>query len=226
MNQRIEHTDPLRLLRELPDGLAQMSISRLPDEHDPVRLLSVLSQAHRVLRTDGTLWLLAHHHDQNVIRGVLEFGFRPLPSPRWASAFSGMQLRLRLFAKSECCFFEERLFVPHGPRPGTIAPIGRRRMRARARACVHDRTEHQRLFKRCVLAGSAFIACGVCGAPYRRACPGERRAGLRRPTCTHESPSGRCLVLDPFYDAHSGTGESAVTVGRSFLGIVPTRGSS
>jgi hypothetical protein len=226
VNQRIEHTDPLRLLRELPDGLAQMSISRLPDEHDPIHLLSVLSHAHRVLRTDGTLWLLAHHHEQTVIRGVLELGFRPLPSPTWGGALSGMQLRLVLFAKSDCCFIEERLFVPHGPRPGTAARTGRRRTNARARACVHDRTEHQRLFKRCVLAGSAFIACGVCGAPYRRACPGERRAALRRSTCTHENPAGRCLVLDPFYDAHSGTSELAVAVGRSFLGIVPPRGQS
>jgi hypothetical protein len=224
VNQRIEHTDPLPLLRELPDGLAQMSISRLPDEHDPIRLLSVLSQAHRVLRTDGTLWLLAHHHEQNVIRGVLELGFRLLPSPKWAAAFSGMQLRL--FVKSECCFLEGQLFVPHGPRPGATARAGSRRANARGRACVHDRTEYQRLFKRCILAGSASIACGVCGAPYRRACPGERRASLRRPTCPHENPAGRCLVLDPFHDAHSGTSESAVTVGRSFLGIVPRRGSS
>lgn len=226
MNQRIERADPLRLLRELPDGLAQMSISRLPDERDSIRLLSVLSQAHRVLRTDGTLWLLAHHHEQNVIRGVVELGFTPLPTPRWAGALPGVQLRLLLFAKSECCFFEEQLFLPLCRRPGTTVRTGQRPTSARARACVHDRAAHQRLFKRCVLSGSAFIACGVCGAPYRRACPGERRAGLRRPTCTHDNPAGRCLVLDPFYDAHSGTGELAVTVGRSFLGIVPTRGPS
>jgi hypothetical protein len=220
MNQRIEHSDPLVLLRELPDGLAQMCITRVPDEPTPMAMLSVLAQAHRVLRTDGTLWLLVRHHEPSVITGLLKLGFQRLPTPRWASVIPAAPLRLLLLAKSECCFFEERLFAPRASRPTTIGRTGRQR--TNTRACVHDRAELQRLFKRCVLAGSAFIACGVCGAPYRPARSKEGRAGLRRPTCPHKNPDGRSLVLDPFYDAPNGTGELAVAVGRSFLGIIPT----
>jgi hypothetical protein len=224
VNQRIEHTDPLELLRELPDGLAQMCITRLHGEHAPAATLSALDQTRRVLRTDGTLWLLAHRHEQRLIVGVRELGFVPLPTPGWAGVLRGAPLRLMVFAKGEGGFCEERLFVPQDPRPVTTIRAGRYRRTtpAHAQACGPDPALYRRLFKRCVLAGSAFIACGVCGAPYRPVRSGERGAGIRRPTCPHENPDGRCLVLDPFYDPRSGTGEVAVGIGRSFLGIVPT----
>ncbi len=69
-----------------------------------------------------------------------------------------------------------------------------------------------------MLAGSSPVACGVCGAPYRRARPGESAQGARRATCAHNDKSGRCLVLDPFCGSGT-TGAAAHRLGRSFLGI-------
>jgi hypothetical protein len=69
------------------------------------------------------------------------------------------------------------------------------------------------LTERCVLAGSAPRACGACGTPWKRDSRGDWRAA-----CAHHNPTGRSLVLDPFC-ATATTGVSAVTFGRSFLGI-------
>jgi DNA modification methylase len=72
----------------------------------------------------------------------------------------------------------------------------------------------EKLIEPCVLAGSAPIACGVCGAPWQRHPTKEEwRSG-----CAHNDRSGRCLVLDPF--CGSGTsGAVAHRHGRDFLGI-------
>ena len=53
----------------------------------------------------------------------------------------------------------------------------------------------EKLIEPCVLAGSAPVACGICGAPWQRhpTIADEWRSG-----CAHNDNSGRCLVLDPF----------------------------
>ena len=57
MSFRIEQTDPLTLLSELPDQWAQTCVTS-PRRDAPIPyLLAVLDEVHRVLRADGTLWL-------------------------------------------------------------------------------------------------------------------------------------------------------------------------
>lgn len=57
MSFRVEHADPLTLLRELPDDWAQACVTT-PRRDLPIHyLLAVLDELHRVLRHDGTLWL-------------------------------------------------------------------------------------------------------------------------------------------------------------------------
>ncbi len=57
MSFRIEQTDPLTLLSELPDQWAQTCVTS-PRRDAPIPyLLAVLDEVHRVLRDDGTLWL-------------------------------------------------------------------------------------------------------------------------------------------------------------------------
>ena len=59
-----------------------------------------------------------------------------------------------------------------------------------------------------------------CALPAHR--PGES-ARDRRPTCSHNHPGGRCLVLDPFCRPGIPTAEAALYTGRSFLGITEPR---
>jgi hypothetical protein len=60
MSWRIEEADSLTLMRELPDAWAQTCLTRPPSTQAPEVTLEVLSEVHRVLREDGTLWLLLH----------------------------------------------------------------------------------------------------------------------------------------------------------------------
>ncbi len=64
MSFRIEQTDPLTLLSELPDQWAQTCVTS-PRRDAPIPyLLAVLDEVHRVLRADGTLWLRTHQGRQ------------------------------------------------------------------------------------------------------------------------------------------------------------------
>jgi hypothetical protein len=57
MSYRVEQTDPLTLLGELPSQWAQTCVTS-PRRDEPVSyLLAVLDEVRRVLREDGTLWL-------------------------------------------------------------------------------------------------------------------------------------------------------------------------
>jgi hypothetical protein len=58
MSWRIEQADALTLLRELPDRWAQTCVTRPPRAGDPDRTLAILAEVRRVLRDDGTLWVL------------------------------------------------------------------------------------------------------------------------------------------------------------------------
>jgi DNA modification methylase len=111
----------------------------------------------------------------------------------------------------------------------------------------------QALAERCLLAGTSPIACGACGAPWRRIV--ERTAMVVResptrqaqkdasvgankntsvsgtmispptsstkgfePTCGHDDPTGRCLVMDPFSGA-STTGLACASLGLDYVGF-------
>lgn len=73
----------------------------------------------------------------------------------------------------------------------------------------------EKLIEPCVLAGSAPVACGICGAPWQRrpTSPEEWRTA-----CEHNDRTGHCLVLDPFCGSGT-TGAVAQRLGRDFLGI-------
>ena len=217
MSWRIEQTDALKLLRELPDGWAQTCVTRPPRTGDPDRALAILAAARRVLRDDGTLWVLLAPDQQSLTEELCEDGWFPQPRPAWARCPG---LWLFLFAKQRRFFHTDTIAASHGslraPSAGASLQV------RRAQTCLPAR-EHERrlqLIKRCILAGSSLLACGECGAPYRRARSSERAVGMRRPTCAHNNPGGCCLVLDPFYDrAGVPTADAALCTGRSFLGI-------
>jgi hypothetical protein len=221
---RIEHSDALSLLRELPDDWAQTCVTQPSLACAPDRTLAIFSEVHRVLRDDGTLWLFARPDQLPLTVELHTEGWRQHQSATWVMPLiseCGAAIRLFLFTKKDRYFYDAHTI---GARPRQSSPfcVSVNRHARRAQSCLPAREHEHRLqlVKRCVLAGSSLLACGECGAPYRRTRPGESAPGIRRPTCPHNNPDGSCLVLDPFYD-HAGipTAEAALRTGRSFLGI-------
>jgi hypothetical protein len=229
MSWRVEHADALVLLGELPDHWAQMCIARPPAAVTPDRALAILTEAQRVLRDDGTLWLLLPPGDRQLLTGLRAQGCRAQTTPSWArrhgrSGPAGRTLAVFLFSKQDRYFYDERAVSAQlrvslpCPRPG----CGSSRRRSQRCALALERERRLGLVRRCVIAGSSRIACGVCGAPYRRPRPAERSQNIVCPTCQHKNPDGRCLIIDPFYEPSLPTAAAVLCRGRSFLGIQDT----
>jgi hypothetical protein len=194
VTQRIEPTDPLTLLTQLPAGWAQSCIVE-PPRSEPACTLVVLEQVKRVLRDDGTLWVILQH-GLALIDELRTSGWVQQRKPVWAWD-STTGTRLFLLSKSRRYFYD-----------ASIRPV--------ARPPRSPRERREWLIRRCLLAGTSPIACGACGAPYRRARRSEH-PGRRYPTCRHHNPAGRCLVLDPYWKPGCPTGPLATGGGRSFL---------
>jgi hypothetical protein len=231
MSWRIEHADALTLLRELPDGWAQTCVTRPPRAGDSDRTLAILTEARRVLRDDGTLWVLLAPDQLPLATELRAEGWTQQSSPTWTARFTGKRapaMRPFLFTRERRYFYDAHTIGARDGSPSRFC-VGASRQVRRAQSCLPAR-EHERrlqLVKRCILASSSLLACGECGAPYRRTRPGENAPGIRRPTCPHNNPGGCCLVLDPFYDpAGIPTAEAALCTGRSFLGIANRAGES
>jgi hypothetical protein len=225
MSWRIEHADALTLLRELPDNWAQTCVARPPRAGDPDRTLAILAEARRVHRDDGTLWVLLAPDQLPLATELHAEGWRRESSPAWATQ-RDTATRPFLFTKGGRYFYDAHTIGARNGSPSPLCASASRQAR-RAQTCLPAREHEHRLqlVKRCILAGSSLLACGECGAPYRRTRPGESAPGIRRPTCPHNNPGGCCLVLDPFYDpAGIPTAEAALCTGRSFLGIANPAG--
>jgi hypothetical protein len=225
MSWRIEHADALTLLRELPDKWAQICIARPPRAGDPERTLAILTEVRRVLRDDGTLWLPLHPDEMPLAAELQAGGWTQQSSPTWAIRRTACErsgaTQLFLFIKGRRYFYDAYAIGARNGSPSRFC-VGASRQVRRAQTCLPSRQyEHRlQLVQRCIQAGSSLLACGECGAPYRRTRPGESTPGIRRPTCPHNNPRGCCLLLDPFYDpAGIPTAEAALHTGRSFLGI-------
>lgn len=225
MKVRIEHADTLVLLRELPDGWAQTCIARPPRQMAPDRVLAILTEVRRVLREDATLWLLAPPSEQPSLATALQArGFTQHATPAWARSLTTPRCApatgLLLFSKQARCFHQQRLSAVQR-RPVFMCAGGSSRHVQRCTVAL-ARERDLRLVKQCVLAGSARVACGACGAPYRPARSVRLTHGLAEPSCQHNNPQGCCLVLDPFYEPNLPTALAALSTGRSFLGIKDT----
>jgi hypothetical protein len=231
MSWRIEQADALTLLRELPDRWAQTCVTRPPRAGDHDRTLVILTEVRRVLRDDGTLWVLLQPDELPLTAELHAAGWTQQPSPTWAAPLTGERapaIRPFLFTKQRRYFYDAHTIGSRNGSPSRFC-VGASRQARRAQSCL-PAPEHEhrlQLIKRCIRAGSSLLACGECGAPYRRTRPGESAPGLRRPTCRHNNPGGCCLVLDPFYHATGiPTAEAALCTGRSFLGITDPAGES
>lgn len=215
MISRIETTSsPAGLLRELPAGWAQ-TILTSPGRQDLDRSPDVFSELHRVLRDDGTFWLLCA--DKRLPCVLAEHGWLAR-RVEWATPLRvdpAGRARLHLFVKQPRYHYNtqaaELLLAPR-THAALMCGTGRRH------TCAWSPGHRRELIRLCILAGSSSTACRVCGAPYTRT-----GRGGRRPTCSHGRPGGCCLVLDPFYHPGAGTSELAERYGRAFLGITAAR---
>lgn len=227
MSHRVEHADALTLLCELPGGWAQTCIARPPRDGAPDRTLAILTETRRVLRDDGTLWLLAPPDQQQLLADLQAQDWKRQTTPAWATRLTARTrpaIGLFLFSKNARYFYDADTI--DGPQPRPLAAswhlgCGQSRYPQRC-AVAFARERDLRLVRSCVLAGSSPLACGQCGAPYRRKRPNESAPGIRRPTCRHNHPGGNCLVLDPFYTPSLTSTEAVLCTGRNFLGIKDT----
>jgi hypothetical protein len=208
MNTRIETTHaPTRLLGELPARWAQAIITsptRADIDRAPAALFAQLS---RVLRGDGTLWLLCS--EQEIPRELAQHGWLLRPVV-WGNPRQAAPACLHLFVKQEHYHYNSQVAEAfRAPHTGALTA----RTAGQHCCCVTRSLQRRELLRRCVLASSARTACGACGAPYTRTDRGPQ------PSCRHNDPRSRCLILDPFYRPASGAHEITQRHGRAFLGI-------
>lgn len=230
MSFRIEQTDPLTLLSELPDGWAQACVTTPRRDMPVAHLIAVLDEVHRVLRSDGTLWLA-------LTRGGNSHEFAlALKKTGWLKPATAIPRELLLLTKQP-----EFSFHPPYPPPGrhgTQSPLCPRypvsqRPGQRCQRCPVPRRgwcvpspgaagiPPREVIEWCILASTVPCACAVCGAPFKA----PARCGERwRSTCTHRNGRGRCLVIDPFCGTGD-TGMVAIRRGRQYLGIDPNAAS-
>jgi hypothetical protein len=207
---RIERTDPLGLLRELPDGWAQSVITgpahrvglAAADE------LPVIFELARVTRPDATLlWDIDCEQQVPLRRLVLAFALAG-----WQLQKSELACRCGhlLFAKQPGFYWRPA----REPRPLAVRAAGGRRP-----WCIPAQDEPcRRRLERLLLAATTRSACGACGAPRPRP-PRAARPGIPA-ACGHLDRQGRCLLIDPFHMPASPMAGVAVTHGRSYLGVL------
>lgn len=237
MSWRIENTpNPLTVLGELPDGLAQTCIAWPASWMSVERVLAILGEVHRVLRPDGTLWFHQPASGEELALSELHHqGWRPQQPPLSSSPFNREDVwGMLLFSKQPTHYLDPLAATAcaHGRRrsenagSGGLPVLGGRARRRQRRGvnCAAERQRRTLLLRRCILASTSPVACGVCGAPHRRIpnTTGRWFSQTRRPTCTHSDCTGRCLVLDPFYRPAIPTGTATRLTHRGFLAINDT----
>lgn len=207
MSWRIEHADPVALLGELPNGLAQTGFL-IPPRHTPLPvLLATLSELRRVTRGDGTLWVAGREHRRLALLACCT---------GWATTHESQVPRATLLATSGRYHFNARPAPLH---LDTRSYLYKPRRVDRRGSCLHGALSRLAI-EWCVQGSTSPSACGVCGAPWRRSPARTGRARCWRATCEHTNNRGRCIVLDPFCGT-SPVGPVAVRLGRAYLGIDP-----
>ncbi len=192
------------------------------------RLAIVARELHRVLRDDGTLWLILGHaavqaarrnphlpgltlresnHTDALMRRIAgrlrTHGWVRSQSRRVRRAFSA-DAGMLVLAKSPAHFIDRDAL-------SDVSPI----------------VDHRAVLRRSILAGSSALCCSSCGSPYKRARQRRRGAGYAlslRPVCPCAAPSARSIVLDPFLGAGT-TALVALGCGRDTIGFLSDEAS-
>ena len=221
MSWRIEESDALTVLRELPSGWAQTCVTRPPRDVPVGELVAVLEEVRRVLRADGTLWLALPRggNSQRILDWLGETAWTRTERPGTPAG------NVALFTKQVRYLHQHRLptAVAIERRRGASPRPGSGGARAARRAFCVPANSQDHLFSHglidwCILTSTAMQACGVCGTPWRRVPASSGRGERWRRACAHLNGRGRSLVIDP-YCGRANTGLAAQLRGRDFLGI-------
>jgi hypothetical protein len=229
MSWRIEHAHPFALARELPDELVQTCLLRVPRGLPEPCLRALLSELHRVVRDDGTLWIASQGARAARVTPARDAGWlvpddAPRPGRRYRCGALGGHFTL-------CAKRPAFHFNPHAPllasavrcQEHSVAGPRRRpgaRLERRAWCVPQGRGLPPAVIRWCIRTSTSPRACAVCGAAWRRF-PGATTPERRwRPGCEHGNGRGRCLVLDPLCGL-ADVGVEAVRLGRGFLGVEP-----
>ena len=196
MSWRIEEADALVLLRELPDGWAQTCVARPPRAGDPERTLAILDEVRRVLRDDGTLWVLLQREQLPLAAELREEGWTQQPAPEWAERATrdahGAAARLFLFTKQHRYFFDAHTLAARD-RSSSALCVSMSRQARRVQTCIPAREHERGLAAHQALHPGRLFAAGVLGRAARpTSAPGPARAlsesGVRRARTT--TPAG------------------------------------
>ncbi len=224
MSWRIEESDALTLLRELPSEWAQTCVTRPPLEVPVGELIAVLQETRRVLRADGTLWLALPRggNSQDILESLGDTAWERsegASTPSSVVLFTKQPEHLRNRRLLPVALFERRFrcAVPH-----RLSGAWGARHTPRRAFCVtasgHDWLLPHEVIDWCILTSTVPRACGVCGAPWQRVPFAAGREKEWRRGCVHLNGRGRSLVIDP-YCGRGNTGLAAQRRGRDFLGI-------
>jgi hypothetical protein len=205
MSWRIEESDALTLLRELPSRWAQTCVTCPPREVPVPELIAVLAEVRRVLRSDGTLWLALPRAMNR--QAILERLAQETAWLRQEQSGTPMPGGVVLLTKRRCATHHTRSAGPHTPRRAFCVP-----------ASSQDRLLPLEVIDWCISTSTAVQACGICGAPWRQAPAGAAREVSWRRRCVHLNGRGRSLVIDP-YCRRGSVGVAAQLRDRDFLGI-------
>lgn len=232
MSWRVEHADPLCLLSELPDGLAQTCFLRPPSDLPAPEALAILVQARRVVRDEGTLWFSrpGRASRQQELQLVERAGW--LGHDRALRGSRGLPIlghaALTLWTKQPNFHINPRFRLSGSAlwRAQTLCPSQRSQpvsARQLKRAAWYvpvggGGAISTQVIDWCLRSSTSPRACGICGAPWRRLAGASDRRGRWRPGCSHGNGGGRCLVLDPFCEHFAEVGLAALRAGRSYLG--------
>jgi hypothetical protein len=232
MSWRIETTNPLALMRELPDTWAQTCFIHPPRDLPVPCLLAILDDVHRVLRDDGALWvaLPGRGNAPALIRSIGETGWlRTNAKITLSNQARGEHRAVALFSKQPVFHFNARQPLHQSATnnheqvcSNSRPPQRRISVPVRRAWCVPTHAGHtisRRLIEWCILASTSPQACGICGTPWQRLPPIPHRKERWRQTCSHTNGRGRCLILDLFSGTGAPVGIAAVQLGRSYLGV-------
>jgi hypothetical protein len=232
MSWRIETANPLALVRELSDGWAQTCFIRPPRDLSTPCLLAILDDVHRVLRDDGTLWVVlpGRGNAPGLIRAIEETGWlRANAKITLSNQARGEHRAVALFSKQPVFHFNPRQPLRQSvtsnheqacsnsrpSRRGISVPV-------RRAWCVPTHAGHTmspRLIEWCILASTSPQACDICGTPWKRLPSVPGRTERWHQACSHSNGRGRCLVFDPFVGTGATVGIAAVQLGRQYLGV-------
>ena len=226
MSWRIEESDALTVLRELPSEWGQTCVTSPPRDVPVGELIAALEETRRVLRADGTLWLALPRggNSQRILVSLKDTAWRHSGRPRtpghratWCFSPSSPRICIARGSSRRPSSSDAR-----GVRPlsgwGRVCGARSPRRASCVPASSDGRLLPREVINWRILTSTVPQACGVCGAPWQRVPFAADREKEWRRGCIHLNGRGRSLVIDP-YCGRGNTGLVAQRRGRDFLGI-------